>query len=49
MDEARVIQYFDLVFNIKGLDEAEKIEDQSELISLKKMPDNTWKITDGLK
>lgn len=49
MDEARVIQYFDLVFNIKGLDEAEKIEDQSELISLKKMPDSTWKITDGLK
>jgi hypothetical protein len=49
IDEARVIQYFDLVFNIKGLDEAEKIEDQSELISLKKMPDNTWKITDGLK
>ncbi|HPA57277.1 MAG TPA: hypothetical protein PLX56_00325 [bacterium] len=49
MDEARVIQYFDLVFNIKGFDAAEKIEDQSELISLKKMPDNTWKITDGLK
>lgn len=49
MDEARVIQYFDLVFNIKGLDSVEKIEDQSELISLKKMPDNTWKITDGLK
>lgn len=49
MDEARVIQFFDLVFNIKGLDSVEKVEDQKELISLKKMPDNTWKITDGLK
>jgi len=49
MDEARVIQYFDLVFNISGLDQSEKIEDQREIISLKKMSDGTWNITDGLK
>lgn len=48
-DEARVIQYFDLVFTIKGLDESEKIEDQKEIISLSKKSDGTWKITDGLK
>jgi len=49
LDEARVIQYFDLVFNIKGFDKSEKIEDQREIISLKRSGDNIWKITDGLK
>ncbi|MGI6393425.1 MAG: hypothetical protein ACOX2F_01620 [bacterium] len=49
LDEVRVTQNFDLVFNIKGSDAFEKIEDQRELISLKKIGEEGWKIVDGLR
>lgn len=49
LDEARVVQYYNLIFKVKGLDTAENIEDQREIISLKKSSSGTWTITDGLK
>ncbi|HNW81520.1 MAG TPA: hypothetical protein PKG52_01395 [bacterium] len=49
MDEARVVQHFNLVFKVKGLDSTEKVEDQKEIISLKKSSNGSWTITDGLK
>lgn len=48
-DEARVVQFFDLVFNIKGLDQMEKVQDQREIISVKLNKNGLWQITDGLK
>lgn len=49
MDEARVVQYYNLVFKVKGIDATEKVEDQKEIISLKKNSNGSWTITDGLK
>lgn len=48
-DEARVVQYFNLLFKIKGLDQTEKVEDQREIISLKQKEKGIWAIVDGLK
>lgn len=49
MNEARVVQYYNLIFKVKGLDTTEKVEDQKEIISLKKNSNGSWTITDGLK
>lgn len=48
MDSARVVQYYDLVFKIKGLEKSEKVEDQKEIIFLKRNETGVWTITEGL-
>lgn len=48
MDSARVVQHYDLVFKVKGLDKTEKVEDQKEIISLKLKEKGVWTITEGL-
>ena len=46
---AEVLQYFDLAFKTKEGEISEKLENQKEIISLKKSDDGTWKIIGGLK
>ena len=46
---AEVIQYFDLAFKTKEGGISEKLENQQEVISLKKSDDGSWKIVGGLK
>lgn len=46
---AEVLQYFDLSFKTKDGNVSEKIENQKEVISLKKSDDGTWKIIGGLR
>lgn len=46
---AEVIQYFDLAFKTKEGGISEKLENQQEIISLKKADDGSWKIVGGLK
>ncbi len=46
---AEVIQYFDLAFKTKEGGISEKLENQKEVISLKKSDDGTWKIIGGLR
>ena len=46
---AEVVQYFDLSFKTKEGEMSEKIENQKEVISLKKSDDGTWKIISGLR
>lgn len=46
---AEVIQYFDLAFKTKEGGVSEKLENQQEVISLKKADDGNWKIIGGLK
>lgn len=46
---AEVIQYFDLAFKTKEGGISEKLENQQEVISLKKTDDGTWKIVGGLR
>ena len=48
MDSVRVVQHYDLVFKVKGLDKTEKVEDQKEIISLKRSKSGVWTITEGL-
>ncbi|MBO4711434.1 hypothetical protein J5681_05895 [bacterium] len=48
-NNAEVIQYFDLAFKTKEGGVSEKIENQKEVISLKKADDGTWKIVGGLR
>jgi hypothetical protein len=46
---AEVIQYFDLAFKTKEGGVSEKLENQKEVVSLKKSDDGTWKIIGGLR
>ena len=46
---AEVIQYFDPAFKTKEGGISEKLENQQEVISLKKTDDGTWKIVGGLR
>lgn len=46
---AEVVQYFDLGFKTKEGGISEKLENQKEIISLKKSDDGTWKIVGGLR
>ena len=46
---AEVIQYFDLAFKTKEGGISEKLENQKEVVSLKKSDDGTWKIVGGLR
>ena len=46
---AEVVQYFDLAFKTKEGGISEKLENQKEIISLKKSDDGTWKIVGGLR
>lgn len=46
---AEVIQYFDLAFKTKEGGISEKLENQKEVVSLKKSDDGTWKIIGGLR
>ena len=46
---AEVVQYFDLAFKTKEGGISEKLENQQEVISLKKSDDGTWKIVGGLR
>lgn len=43
--EARVVQSYDMILNIKDGGVAQKIEKQKEIITLKKSPDGEWLIT----
>lgn len=44
-NEARVIQSYDMILNLKEGGEAQKIEKQKELVTLKKSPAGEWLIT----
>ena len=46
---AEVVQYFDLFFKTKDGEMSEKLENQKEVISLRKTADGTWKIIGGLR
>ena len=46
---ADVVQYFDLFFKTKDGEMSEKLENQKEVISLRKTADGTWKIIGGLR
>ena len=46
---AEVMQYFDLAFKTKEGGISEKLENQKEIVSLKKSDDGTWKIVGGLR
>ena len=46
---AEVLQYFDLFFKTKEGNLSEKLENQKEVISLKKSESGSWKIIGGLK
>lgn len=46
---AEVMQYFDLAFKTKEGGISEKLENQQEVISLKKADDGNWKIVGGLR
>jgi len=46
---AEVVQYFDLAFKTKEGGISEKLENQQEVISLKKTDDGIWKIVGGLR
>lgn len=46
---AEVIQYFDLAFKTKEGGISEKLENQKEVVSLKKSDDGIWKIIGGLR